>query len=356
MNFYMQNPEGCFMSKKNELLDDIEQAELEEQRQQRYQRLKARKTERDTKAAQATQDQDIQNSTGLKPYKKESYESNADVQRWLQSQSLKENDLSKSAFNPTFLASQRDSSWILSSLGNFYEQDLITDVLHVVKSGKEATVYCCTANASTGLDYAAAKVYRPRMFRNLRNDAVYREGRTQRDIDGRVIRGNAHHQQAAFRSQRGRAVQVSSWIEYEFQTHVLLYKAGADVPKPLAQIGNSLLMEYIGDVGEPAPRLCEVTLAQHEVRPLFERILHNIELSLSHHRIHGDLSEYNILYWNGQVELIDFAQAVDARQDASVFALLLRDIERICRHFATYGLAVNAHEIANEMWRRYQGM
>jgi RIO kinase 1 len=352
MNFHVQNPEGCCMSKKNELLDDLEQEELAEQQQQRYQRLKARKTER---AIKATQDQDVRNSIGQKPYKKESYESNADVQRWLQSQSLKENDLSKTAFNPTFLAGQRDSSWILSSLSNFYEQDLITNVLHVVKSGKEATVYCCTAATSTGLDYAAAKVYRPRMFRSLRNDAVYREGRTQRDIDGRVIRGNAHHQQAAFRSQRGRAVQVSSWIEYEFQTHVLLYNAGADVPKPLAQIGNSLLMEYIGDVGEPAPRLCEVTLAQEEALPLFERILHNIELSLSHHRIHGDLSEYNILYWQGKVVLIDFAQAVDASQDASIFTLLLRDIERVCRHFASYGVAANAREIANEMWRRYVG-
>ena len=329
------------MSKENNLLDDIEQEELEEQRQQRYQRLKARKSERTTKD---------------NPIKKESYESNADVQRWLQSQSVQENDRSKSGFNPTFLAGQRDASWILSSLTNFYEQDLITDVLHVVKSGKEATVYCCSAEPRTGLNYAAAKVYRPRMFRSLRNDALYRRGRTQRDIDGRVIRGSVHHQQAAFRSQRGRAVQVSSWIEYEFQTHVLLYNAGADVPKPLAQIGNSLLMEYIGDVGEAAPRLCEVKLAQDEAQTLFERILYNIDLSLSHHRIHGDLSEYNILYWRGQVKLIDFAQAVEASQhDTDIYQLLLRDIERVCRYFASYGVVADPCERANEMWRRYVG-
>ncbi|HCI80138.1 MAG TPA: hypothetical protein DHW02_10665 [Ktedonobacter sp.] len=329
------------MSKENRLLDDIEQEELEEQRQQRYQRLKARKTERTTKT---------------NPVKKESYESNADVQRWLQSQALQENDRSKPGFNPTFLAGQRDASWILSSLTNFYEQDLITDVLHVVKSGKEATVYCCTAATSTGLDYAAAKVYRPRMFRNLRNDAMYRQGRTQRDVDGRVIRGSVQHQQAAFKRQRGRAVRFSSWIEYEFQTHVLLYNAGADVPKPLAQIGNSLLMEYIGEVGVAAPRLCEVRLNREEAYPLFERILHNIELSLSHRRIHGDLSEYNILYWQGRVWLIDFAQAVDAsQQDSTIYQLLLRDIERVCRHFASYGVKAEPRELANEMWVRHVG-
>lgn len=354
------------MSKKTELdlldsldnldnLDDIAQEELAEQRRQRYQRLKARKAERALKAAQEQAAQDTPHSTQAKPSKKESYESNADVQRWLQSQSLQEGERSKPAFNPSFLEEMRDSTWILSSLTNFYEQDLITDVLHVVKSGKEATVYCCAADSGTGLDYAAAKVYRPRLFRRLRNDAVYREGRTQRDVDGRVIRGNARHHRAAFRSQRGRAVQVSSWIEYEFQTHVLLYNAGADVPKPLAQIGNSLLMEYIGDVGEPAPRLYEVRLPHWEVQSLFERVLYNVELSLSCHRIHGDLSEYNILYWGGQIKLIDFAQAVDASQSAGVFSLLQRDIERVCRHFATYGVSADASEIAKEMWRRYQG-
>ena len=33
---------------------------------------------------------------------------------------------------------------------SFYEDWLITEVLHVVKSGKEATVYCCRAHPHTG--------------------------------------------------------------------------------------------------------------------------------------------------------------------------------------------------------------
>ena len=46
----------------------------------------------------------------------------------------------------------RDRDWIMSSLRHFYEQELIDDVLYVAKSGKEATVYCCTANPATGLE------------------------------------------------------------------------------------------------------------------------------------------------------------------------------------------------------------
>jgi RIO kinase 1 len=295
-------------------------------------------------------------STALhKPKKKASYESNADVQRWLKEQALEDGGV-KPEFNPTFLASLRDAPWIVSSLAQFYDQDLITDVLHVVKSGKEATVYCCAADSSTGIDYLAAKVYRPRMFRSLKNDAIYRQSRIQYDRDGRVVRGGGRHHSTGKSSERGRAARVNSWIEYEFQTQSLLYDNGADVPKPVAQIGNAVLMEYIGDVGQPALTLREVTLEREEALPLFECILRNVELSLAHNRIHGDLSEYNILYWQGEVTMIDFAQAVDPRYNPDIFSLLLRDIERVCSYFADYGVAADAQELANEIWLRFQGV
>jgi RIO kinase 1 len=111
--------------------------------------------------------------THAKPTRKASYESSSDVQRWLREQSF---DVQQpdAGFHPTLLASRRDAPWILSSLEPFYKQQLITDVLHEAHSGKEATVYCCKAHTSTGVEYLAAKVYRPRMFRSLRNDAIYR--------------------------------------------------------------------------------------------------------------------------------------------------------------------------------------
>lgn len=288
-----------------------------------------------------------------KPAKKSSYESNADVQRWIKEQSPDEG--SKPPFNPTFLASLRDAPWILSSLSQFYEQDLILDVLHVIKSGKEATVYCCTAHPSTGAEYLAAKVYRPRMFRSLRNDAIYRHSRVQHDIQGKVIRGSHYQRGDRKRSERGRAQQVSSWIEYEFETQRILYNAGAAVPRPVAQIGNGVLMEYIGNVDDPAPLLQQVTLTLEEAPSLFEHTMSVIELSLAHGRIHGDLSEYNILYWQEKIVVIDFAQAVDPHYNSAVFSLLQRDIERICRFFARYGVENDADTLANELWTRYMG-
>lgn len=287
-----------------------------------------------------------------KPQKKASYESNPDVQRWLKEQTVKEEDAAKAPFDPTFLESLREAPWILSSLSQFYELNLIRDVLSVVKSGKEATVYCCAADRSVGVEYLAAKIYRPRMFRSLKNDAIYRQSRVQHDEKGKVVRAE---QRRGRGSQRERSLQVSSWIEYEFRTQNLLHTAGANVPRPLAQVGNAVLMEYIGEVDEPAPLLHDVKLAPEEVQPLFERVMQNIELCLAHNRIHGDLSEYNMLYWRGAVTLIDFAQAVDPHHNPQVFSLFARDVQRVCRYFARYGIQSDAHELATDMWLRYMG-
>jgi RIO kinase 1 len=328
----MTNAEGAF------IVDDTIEYELDDE-QEAFVKIKAKRN-----ALSRT-----------KPAKKTSYESSADVQRWLKLQAREDSGV-KPTFNPTFLASQRDGPWILSSLTQFYEEELITDVLHMVKSGKEASVYCCAAHPSTGMEYLAAKVYRPRMFRSLRNDAIYRESRIQHDGEGRVIRGERGRRGLMRKNEQGRAAQVSSWIEYEFETQRLLYRNGVRVPEPISQMGNAVLMQYVGDVNEPAPLLREVTLEKEEAWQLFENIMHDIEVCLACGRIHGDLSEYNILYWQGSVILIDFAQAVDPGHNQQAgFTLFLRDIERICRYFVRSGVLADATTLATDIWTRYMG-
>lgn len=234
---------------------------------------------------------------------------------------------------------------LLATLEPFFERELITDVLYVVKSGKEATVYCCKAHPSTGQNLLAAKIYRSREHRTFSNDTVYQQGRF---LDRRVQRA------VAARSRKGLVAMFSSWIEHEYETLHLLYAAGADLPRPLAQVGRAMLMEYIGDHEHAAPPLSRVTLVRDEVRPLFRRMLHNIELWLACDRVHGDLSPFNILYWQGQLKVIDFPQAVHAQINNHSFELLLRDVENVCSYWGRYGVQANPRRIAEDMWVRYQ--
>jgi RIO kinase 1 len=286
------------------------------------------------------------------PPKKQSYESNRDVQRWLREQ-RDEHAAGELPFAPTFLAARRDSDWILSSLGVFYQQGLITDVISQTSSGKEATVYCCLAHPDTGAEHLAAKVYRPRMFRSLRNDAIYRESRAAVDERGRATNRERGRRSSRSDSQRGRSLQVSAWIQTEYEVQRELFGAGACVPKPYAQIGNAILMEWIGAGDEGAPRLSDVKIERQEAQPLFDILIATIGLMLAHHRIHGDLSAYNVLYHNGSITVIDLAQMVDPRYNPDVYPVFERDVERVCRYFARHGVVADAGRIAGELWSRY---
>ena len=49
--------------------------------------------------------------------------------------------------------------------------------------------------------------------------------------------------------------------------------------------------------------------------------------------VHGDLSAYNILVWDGEITLIDFPQAVDPKKNRHAQAFLERDVVQARRAF-----------------------
>jgi len=68
----------------------------------------------------------------------------------------------------------------------------------------------------------------------------------------------------------------------------------------------------------------------------FDLILENIRLFYRSGIIHGDLSEYNILYWNEIPYIIDFPQSIDIRTHPQVRELLDRDVRNVCTYFERY--------------------
>jgi RIO kinase 1 len=263
---------------------------------------------------------------------------------------LKGQDDSSKSFRFTYPAARFEEWWLLESIGDFYEHKWITDVLRRVKGGKEASVYLCRSGAAIDSPLVAAKVYRPRSLRNLKNDGQYRTGRADLDAEGHTIvkDGDIHAMQK--RTAYGEELRHQSWIAYEFQTLEMLHAAGADVPKPYAMEKNAILMDYIGDFGNAAPTLNSVTLDPGEARLLFDRAVWNIDLLLSNQRIHGDLSAYNLLYWEGDITLIDFPQVVQPETNPAAWNIFLRDVTRICQYFNAQGIKPNARKLAADLW------
>ena len=155
------------------------------------------------------------------------------------------------------------------------------------------------------------------------------------------------------RSAYGLQLLHTSWIEHEYQALQILHEAGADVPTPYARGDNAILMEYIGGPDMPAPTINGVNLDTDEAQPLFERVLHNIEIMLASDRVHGDLSAYNILYWQGEITLIDFPQAISPVENRNAFKIFERDVRRICEYFARQGVRSNPRRIAADMWTAF---
>jgi RIO kinase 1 len=260
-------------------------------------------------------------------------------------------------FVPSYAAAldplHHERQWLIDSVATFYQQNMITDVTRLVKGGKEANVYCCPANPAIGYELLAAKLYRPRMLRNLSNNAIYKEGRSTLDSDGKEIRNGRAVRALKKKTRFGKHLDLMSWIVHEFHIQHELSNVGADVPKPIAQAGSAILMNYIGDSDGAAPTLNEVRLDADEARPIFERVMANIELMLSLNYVHGDLSAYNILYWEGQITIIDFPQLVDARINPHTQNLLARDVQRVCEYFGRLGVPTNPAALSMDLWERY---
>lgn len=263
---------------------------------------------------------------------------------------LSKQDDSRGSFKFTYKAARFEEWWLLDSLGDFYEHKWIVDVLKRVKGGKEASVYQCKPGVAVDAPFVAAKVYRPRSLRNLKNDQQYRTGRIDLDADGSVLWKEADVNAVAKRTSYGEEVRHQSWISYEFNTLELLHQAGADVPKPYAMEKNAILMGFVGDFATAAPALNTVNLNIDEAQSLFTRVIRNIDIMLTHGRIHGDLSAYNILYWDGDITLIDFPQVVIPESNPASWNIFFRDVTRICQYFSAQGVACDAQKIAPDLW------
>ncbi len=169
----------------------------------------------------------------------------------------------------------------------FFDEGLITEVLSTLKSGKEAAAYVCRAHPSLGAKFAVAKVFHERNRRNFANDDAY--------LAGRFFGSGQDTRAIVNKSRLGVAMRQSVWIEREFEVLTELERVRADAPRPYASTGGAVLMSYVGNGAGPAPQLQHADITQEIAQELFERLLWNVELFLSCHLVHADLSAFNIL-------------------------------------------------------------
>jgi RIO kinase 1 len=226
-------------------------------------------------------------------------------------------------------------------LQRLYEARKINDLLAELKSGKEATVYL--VDGPEGL--MAAKIYADLEVRSFKNDAEYREGRFVGD--SRTARAITR------RSRFGLSAQQNLWVMHEYRQLWELFEAGLPVPKPmigpaaidLRASGRVVLMELIGNREAPAPRLADVQLEAGQAEDAFEQ---SIDLAARLHalgKVHGDLSTYNLLWWEDRVICIDLPQMIDTGRHPRAAEFLERDVLSLCKSFRKLGITADTAEV-----------
>ena len=129
------------------------------------------------------------------------------------------------------------------------------------------------------------------------------------------------------------------WASKEFKNLKRAYKAGLSVPEPIYIKNNVLIMEYIGFGSIPAPKLKDIKFPKEPIKLLNEILGFIKTLYQNAKLVHGDLSEFNILYHNQKPIVIDISQAVTTdHPKAEVY--LVRDIKNVFNYFDKIGVEI----------------
>jgi RIO kinase 1 len=190
-----------------------------------------------------------------------------------------------------------------------------------ISTGKEANVYTALGPDETEV---AVKVYRI-------NASEFVDMREYLDGDPR-FRGIGSDKKKV----------VLAWVRKEFANLNRAQQAGVRVPNPIAVQRNVLVMEYIGTEAGRAKRLSEVDVENPETA--FDVVREYMRRLYGAGLVHGDLSEYNIVFHEGQLVVLDMGQAVTVHHPNSR-EFLQRDCENVAAFFGRQGLEVSVTDL-----------
>ncbi|KAJ4902965.1 Serine/threonine-protein kinase Rio1 [Raphanus sativus] len=198
---------------------------------------------------------------------------------------------------------------------------VFNDVNGCISTGKEANVYHATKSDGAEL---AIKVYKTSVL-------VFKDRDRYVQGDYRFRYGYCKHNPRKM---------VKTWAEKEHRNLKRLQAAGIRCPVPILLRLHVLVMEFIGRDGWAAPRLKDAALSLDKLRESYLELI--IQMRILYQKcklVHGDLSEYNILYFEGHLYIIDVSQSVDLDHPLAL-NFLREDCDHVSDFFKKHGVAV----------------
>ncbi|MCJ1385503.1 protein kinase rio1 [Xylographa soralifera] len=212
-------------------------------------------------------------------------------------------------------------------------RNVVSEVNGCISTGKEANVYHAlsspdeSSESPDGLLHRAIKVYKTSIL-------VFKD----RD---KYVSGEYRFRQGYSKSNNRAMVKV--WAEKEMRNLKRIYASGIPCPEPIYLRLHVLVMGFLGDRhGTPAPRLKDVVLEGMDIesrwRSLYLQLLGYMRIMYQTcHLVHADLSEYNVLYHQDKLWIIDVSQSVEHDHPRSL-EFLRMDVKNVTDFFRRNGV------------------
>lgn len=198
---------------------------------------------------------------------------------------------------------------------------VICEINGCISTGKEANVYHAT-NADG--HERAVKVYKTSIL-------IFKDRDRYVTGEFRFRHGYCKHNPRKM---------VKTWAEKEMRNLTRMHQAGIPCPEPIILRSHVLVMDFIGTDGWPAPLLKDVTLSESKSRELYLQCIQIVRNIFWKCRlVHADLSEFNMLYQQDQLYVIDVSQSVE-HDHPHALEFLRKDCTNVTDFFKKNGVCV----------------
>jgi RIO kinase 1 len=171
-------------------------------------------------------------------------------------------------------------------------RNVISEIDGCISTGKEANVY----HASGDKGHVAIKIYKTSIL-------IFKDRDKYVSGEFRFRHGYSRHNPRKM---------VRTWAEKEMRNLIRMHSNGLRVPEPILLRSHVLLMGFVGRDGWPAPKLKDVDLGQSKACQIYRDVVVMMWKMYNKCKlVHADLSEFNMLYLNGEIYIIDVSQSVE---------------------------------------------
>ncbi len=192
-----------------------------------------------------------------------------------------------------------------------------------------------------------ANVFRAKKGKRFRVVKIYRTSTMNFNAIIEYISGDQRFEHF----KRSKRSLISMWAQKEYRNLSDCYENGVLVPRPYAFQENVIVMEYLGNRFGSSPILKDAKL--ESMQKIFNDVKNNIEKMVNRAGlVHGDLSEYNIVYHKGSAYFIDVSQALPVKHPKAK-ELIERDIRNMVKFFNRKGFEVKMDDF-NIEWGLFE--